>query len=273
MIRKIILPILFFSLISCNNQKIDDINKEINDIKLKNQELEFKIDKLLNKLPESKDIQDIKLYDKNDSEQVKILKLYLSATKWEDRLKYVIDPEKVKPLMKSQYEGENAYTPLKSFTVNESKELEKDWIEISATIAYKAGFRSGASYTQKYYLNFLNNQYKIDWIASTGYNETSFRSFETQKIAEPTKFKVSTILSDIDSSILPKDSYFSVSLDDSSMSESAFIDKNSEDGKKLFDILKDGEKHDVTLFLKYVNKDSYEEILIDKFVKEGWFKE
>ena len=72
-----------------------------------------------------------------------------------------------------------------------------------------------------------------------------------------------------------RNSHFSITL---SLSDSnkegiffGFIPKETADGRKLFDILKDGKEHGVILELEYGPRAQSDNILtINRFVKDGW---
>ena len=51
-----------------------------------------------------------------------------------------------------------------------------------------------------------------------------------------------------------------------------YIYKNSKDGKKIFNIIKDGNSHKLTLKIKYMDYGSSNSntLLIEEFVSEGW---
>jgi len=68
------------------------------------------------------------------------------------------------------------------------------------------------------------------------------------------------------------DTYWAVSFSDMSHKESAdatgYIRKDTPDGKKIFDILKDGMSHNMILESKYKSNDGSNTVEITKFVKE-----
>ncbi len=188
-----------------------------------------------------------------------VLQNYFKAKKWQERLPYVLDPEKVKPLMASIYG--NSY---------ESETYEKDKINIPGeNYPLGKGFKVFID-GETVYLKKTQNGFKIDWEATTGYNPISFAVFKAEKSTKPTVFRENIKLSDYYMSEgLVKSNYLSLKGDGIF---SCWIPISlAGDLKK---ILSDGQYHNVIIEAQYKSftdqYNTWEEIIITKFIKEGW---
>lgn len=272
---KKILSILLIPVISsCVSQSsIDQINKEITDLKLQNQELQYKFDKVVSLIPNSKEIKElnkINLFNKDDSEPVKIVKSYLLANTWEERVKYVLDPEKVKPLMEKRLRNVDL-RKTEIHSVKPPKEIKDNWLEIKAYLPDE----NNELYEYIYYLTKVKNEYKIDWLSSSGYNDETLANILLTQKHEPTKLRLTIVNEPFGSSspltLKPKENYLSLVIYDREV-KTAFVDKYTDDGKKILELLKDGKKHTVILVVRLVENNDFQEFLIEKFVQEGWLE-
>ena len=70
------------------------------------------------------------------------------------------------------------------------------------------------------------------------------------------------------------DKYYSVDLEneEESLGINGYIEKESESGNKIFNIIKDRNSHKLTLKIKYMGYGSSDSntLLIEEFVSEGW---
>ena len=122
------------------------------------------------------------------------------------------------------------------------------------------------------YVKRTGDGFKIDWQATTGTDEYSFEAFRAEKSTVTRQFRVTARLgSEFASDYgLTAAKYYNVRI-----GESAFVLKNSEAGRQLYDIVKDGYAHDVILRVRYEKKNiksGYSRMfpIIVDFVKEGW---
>jgi len=221
-----------------------------------------------------------------------VVESYLKAKDWQERLKYVLEAERVKPAMEKRY---REYTPPEKFKVNPPKQIKDQWVEVDAVIWGKNAFGTEVSNTAQYYLQKTTDGYKIDWEASIGQNSLTAAAFKAQRPKEPLKFRLLGTLSDNYSPFggnYVSETHWSVALKDGDENFIAYgyITKDLEDGKKLYELLKDGETHHLTLTVRYPSDFELEELknygsrggirvfsgsrdaaLIEKFVCDGWF--
>lgn len=220
-----------------------------------------------------------------------VVESYLKAKDWQERLKYVLEPERVKPFMEKRY---SKYEPLEKIKVNIAKQIKDQWVEVDTVIWGKNALGGEVSNTHHYYLQKTNDGYKIDWEASVGLNSMTAAAFKAQRPKEPMKFRVIGTLSDNYSPFggnYVAETYWSVALKDGDENFIAYgyIPKDSEDGKKLYELLKDGETHRLILTVRYPSDLELEELknygsgggirvfsgsrdaaLIEKLVCNGW---
>jgi hypothetical protein len=128
------------------------------------------------------------------------------------------------------------------------------------------------------YLVDTQNGLKVDWAANVGYNPVGFKAWaaggngfctlrvEAQlsdhyELAEDVwhyrEFQKKTHYS-IDCKAYPSDSFY------------GYVLKNSDLGKKLFDILKDGQSHKLIVTIKQASKSYVEDVGIIQLVSETW---
>lgn len=221
-----------------------------------------------------------------------VVENYLKAKDWQERLKYVLEPDRVKPVMEKRY-GNLQYTPPEKYKVNTPKQINDQWVAVEAAISGKNAFGQPDSFPWIYYLQKTDRGYKIDWESSNGYNSISTTAFKAQRPKEPMKIRVLGTLSDNYSPVGRDvaETHWSFGLKDSDENFVAYgyISKDLEDGKKLYELLKDGETHRLILAVRYPSDYELEElknyrsrggirvfsgsrdaVLIEKLVCDGW---
>lgn len=205
---------------------------------------------------------------------------YYAAPKWEDRLAFVLDAEKVKPHMRQQY----------SNNYNSRSYSKKNIIVMDEKISMGQSFKVHVNGSTVIYMKKTSSGYKIDWEASTGHNATSIKYFEMNKSTTATNFRGRVILQSDLSDLgyvdeylhdigITEDRYYSVSIMDVDYNSMyAAVNKTSTDGKRLLNLLKDGKEHKIILQVQYQKKqangwanDGIGYIpVVSKFVSEDW---
>ncbi len=216
-----------------------------------------------------------------------IVKSYLNASTLEEKLKYVRNPEHVKPLMKEWYKNidlSKSQPFLKLVTTNKKiKNLAVgDWAGIMVIFEEgKSSFGKTIEDGASYLLLLTETGFKIDWESSVVYNPMTFRALKAQRPTHSQKFRVmaeltdyynfefrdggnylySILLSELDGTVLKK----------TGESLYGYIRKNSKDGARLYELLKDGEKHAVMLNIRYSSfSENSDQVIIDKFIQIGF---
>lgn len=184
---------------------------------------------------------------------VSVVNKYLYVTKWENRLQYIRNSDKVKPLMAEFYKD---FKPLKQKDILSVKKINEngDWTTVLVEFANHQ--------THPYFIQKKDSEYKIDWESSVPYQPMSIEEFKATHPTQPVKFRLVVQLDDYYNFEFDdlRDKYWSIQLYvvnfDDPMGRTltglnGFIDKNSEDGKKLFDLVKDGKEHAVVMEIMY----------------------
>jgi len=138
----------------------------------------------------------------------------------------------------------------------------------------KNGF--GVEYDDvKWYCMNLIPSVKIDSRCSSGYNPVALRTFKaTYEKGKPSSFRLWAKIDDYYNYeySTARATVYSVHLDDDdNNSVAGYITKDSDDGKKLFEYLKDGKVHPLILELEYGRSSQDSSVVgITKFLQDGW---
>jgi hypothetical protein len=245
-----------------------DLEKQVKDQNLLIEKLIKQNDSLLIVFKVNKEA-DFVITPKNEEDSIIFLiQSYKACKKWEDRLAYVLKPESVKPYMKEYYSDNY-----------KSSIIKKDLISIQG-----GGYQTNESFkvlldgSTNFYCKKTNDGFKIDWEASSGYNPISMKTYMANLSSVPSEFRVKA---NIDTYYNynyrdAQNTHWSISTYDPNDGRiSCYISKSSLEGKKIYEILKDGKNHDLILEIKIdATEDNSGGIgIITKFVKEGWSKE
>ncbi|MGE3757615.1 MAG: hypothetical protein AB7H97_07660 [Pseudobdellovibrionaceae bacterium] len=208
-----------------------------------------------------------------------VLKKYLDARSWEARLDFVRKPDVVKPLMIEWYKEIDfskgkPYLRLEADPETKASDLkEGGWTNIRVVFAEgQNAFGSTVQDAAWYSLQLTSSGFKIDWEASVSYNPMTFKAMQAQKPTDPQKFRVFAELANYyNYEFRDSDSYlYSIRLHEPETYESVYgyIKRDSPDGKRLYEILKDGQKHPVILNVRYHPYASQNNlVIIDTFVQ------
>lgn len=205
--------------------------------------------------------------NENDS-IILLIQSYYACKTWQDRLNYVLRPEEIKSYM------EKYYSPYRSTTIR------KDEVFVQG-----AGFKTNqvfkvivehSDWSFVFYIKKLQSSYKIDWLATTGYNPISLNTFKANLSSTPTEFH---LLACLDSYYNfnyrnAQNSFWSITIHDpDELHINGYISKSTNEGKKLYNILKDGYKlHPVILEIRIDTTDDKwgRTVLITKVIADGW---
>lgn len=207
-----------------------------------------------------------------------VVKKYLSATKWEDRLQYIRDPDLVREKMRKHYEEGNWAGPVKFIEIKQpiySKGQHGEWASVDVVMA-KGENAFGAHIEKKFYyaLRKQSDGYKIDWECSIGYNPLTLVAYKVQMPKESLKYRLIAKLSEFYYGEFSqrKNEYFSINLieDKSRDSIVGYIKRESEDGKKIFNDLKNGEEIAVMVDIKFIPNSNIPSVMIERYIQRGW---
>ena len=209
-----------------------------------------------------KKVTDVIESPQNEADSIVFLiQSYYNSKKWEDRLAFVLNAETVKQHMKDYYSGQ--YLPAK--VLNENIAIQGSNFKLNESFLVQARTREGTIYVKK-----TADGFKIDWDATMGYNPISIKAFELGGNAQSSEFRVTAKFTNA----YPWEGYYTLYLSDNNSGIYSFISKSSVEGKKLFEILKDGNEQ--PLFLQIKSDNSLVEDttvgIITKVVAKGWSK-
>lgn len=189
----------------------------------------------------------------NADSAIAVVDAYLSVDEYDDRLKYILDPERIRPLRDEQNVGRSAYQKptYKIVTKKEPQNIKVgEWVKVEASIKREDNQWKNVIY----YLNKTNSGYKIDWESSTGYNKISATEFQATKPTAPVRVRV---LAQLDNYynyefMRSQTTMHSVSMVDNDQFQygHGYIRKNSEIGEKVFKALKNGGWHYMVFDIK-----------------------
>ena len=152
------------------NHRVEELTLEVNQLKSENEQLKEKI----NAQQTNAAAKDEATHFVSDSIADMLLKFY-SATTVEERAKYVMDPQRVLPLMRNYYKG--GITPLNKFVwVMGDANNHHPKQELAVTIGsglYYLRVELVKNYTVRHIVLRTSQGFKLDWEATVQYGETS----------------------------------------------------------------------------------------------------
>jgi len=196
---------------------------------------------------------------------------YAESSTVEQRLMYVRNPEKCKEIFATYYsDGINGYTPKKFGNCT----FNNGWYTLEEYVEARRGNQPIDIIVNRFFVN-IGNTYKLDWESSNGYNPISWKEFNALKNGQVAKMRCVAILYES-----KYNGYYGIRIRDyiGNSQFTAYLDKNSEYGKELFNLLKDGNPYAVILEMKYAEKDTLynnnwysKEVIIVNYVQRRWY--
>ncbi|MCR5193888.1 MAG: hypothetical protein K6D59_11400 [Bacteroidales bacterium] len=195
---------------------------------------------------------------------IQLIQLYFSAKKWEDRIPLVYKPEEAQKMMPKAYaEGITRY------------EVNKNKISIPGD-NYKAGDKFIAKWDgSPIYIIKTPEGFKIDWIATSGYDEVPLRNYNDLKMTEKNIVHAEFRTMEDDGKSDLGNKYYTIFIDNTFVR----LQKNSAAGQRLSQIVKNS-NDDIRIIVEVQGKrmmngyGDYEYyVLINRIVRENWFSE
>ena len=208
---------------------------------------------------------------------IETVRAYLSTPSNRDRMAFVLNPEKVKPLEDAYWNELWAGHP-------------REWFEIltdtdpaptpAGGIVIKVNIRRVGQRLYDFYLKKTDNGYRIDWEITVGYNPTSIKMLQATKPTTPVRLRLLAKIDDYwnyNASQNARESYWSIMLNGADVDLGhGYVEKNTEIGQRISKILEDGNKHKMVLEVKFISSSSSSIycLLITKIVTlDGWWYE
>lgn len=209
-----------------------------------------------------------------------LINKYLISKSISEKLNYVSDTAEVKSLMHKYYQTKGISELIDIIEVTKIDDSNlPDNIQLHRVEAnYKNTYgRVERRVDEFYVIDYLDKEMKIDWLSSTGNNLINFKSFQLAKSSEIGIFRFVCKLSDYYNYGYygKQNKYYSVecAIPSEKTKVYCYIAKSSDDGKRLFELLKDGASQNLVLAVKYDYRsiDSDEILSIKKLVSSGWY--
>ncbi len=207
-----------------------------------------------------------------------IIKDYFGVEKWEERLSMVLDPEIAKPLMESYYDdwSPTGETKIERITRIDGKGKVDigEYIKLKVTRSGLNAFGNRISETTLYYVKRTPDGYKINWQASLGINEMSWNAYKAQRPTVPIEFRVQATLGNYYNYEFINAQHYWWSIDLENFLY-RYVKKDSESGRRMYELLKDGEGHNLIVKIRFLpNGDpSGNVVLIEDLISDSWLKE
>lgn len=204
-----------------------------------------------------------------------VMEDYIEAKTWQDRLATVLHREKTKTRMEKYYSD----TRLGGSEVEEIVRIdgEKE-IDVGEYIKLKVSYTTSRDRrnTHLYYVKRTSDGYKIDWEASLGINEMSLKAYQVQRLINSMIFRVTAKLDDYYNYEFRNaySGYLSVSLSDDGPGFPlyGYAKRDSKHGKRIYEILKDGEEHNLIVQVRFLRGGDYDSntVLLEDLISEDW---
>jgi len=220
---------------------------------------------------------------KSESEAVALLRSYLMAPKWQDRIQFVRFGERVRPYMQEAY-AKN-YKPWKNENIKIFPEEIKDfpvgtWVSLNAEWDDLA-YTNTRQNTGGIVVFRTREGYKLDWEASLGYNPIKLPVFVAKRDGEPEAFRTSCKLANYYNYEYSKSTgtHFSIEIAADGKRIHGYVSKETVAGKRIFALLQDGQVHPLTLQIKHIgpfgesmnqSQNSGAIVSITNLISESW---
>ncbi|MXZ00010.1 hypothetical protein F4Y93_04940 [Candidatus Poribacteria bacterium] len=196
----------------------------------------------------------------------RVVEAYLLSDTAKDRARFVLNPKTALPRMEKYYRDRN----LRGLKVDAVLRVDGEGDpKVGRYGEYRADVvnRRGSADVQYCYVKNTHDGIKIDWEATIGYNEMSWKAFKASRPKKAVIMRAEAQLSPLYplEFVDAQHAYYCVLM---SYTEHGVVRKNSSAGRRIFNILKDGENHNITVKVRY--SQSGESVIIDDLVSEDW---
>jgi hypothetical protein len=205
----------------------------------------------------------------DDKVKIRDLCTKYATAAYADRYLFVCDGEAMRDKMRGFYRGQLVGSP-EGVVVNECVCIDKERSVYEVDVTLKRGLFQAS---RMYYARKTADGYLIDWPPTAGFNETPIRAYVSTNSRDVQVFRVEAKLSDFYSFEYAdaKPTHISLSLYDGTELLTAYVSRDSELGKKVFSLLKDGNEHNVTLRVSPGSNESNRYVELAGIVSESWY--
>jgi hypothetical protein len=198
---------------------------------------------------------------------------YAESTTIDQRLQYIRNPNDYKELLLMYYADRTlGYTPTRFGRCTENN----GWFTLEEYVEATRGNRPTEIIVYRFFQK-TGDEYKLDWESSIAYNPISWQEFNALKNGQIARMRCIATLDESD-----YDGYFGIRIRDyiGNYQFIAYIDQNSENGKSLFELLRNGGNYAAILDMKYANRDELygnkfysKQVIITEYVQRRWYIE
>lgn len=226
------------------------------------------------------------------SESSKFIEQFLSTITLEERLARTADPDVARQFLGASWSGPSLAHPIRISDGVVKTFHSPDGRATQRTVVY-ADFqnRFGGVGTFAYVLRSGKGGFKIDATETYGLGVMTYTQFINEHPSSPIVFRVIAKLGDdYDYEFSPgslgdygpnvRDRFYAVDMENPdagfvSAYTTGYLDKNNQTAKMLYELLKDGQKHAITIKLIYSDalRHPGQICVIDSFVKDGWIQD
>ena len=266
--------------------ELSNIKKELSDVE---KELSRKVSKkeLLDTLAKHDILTKEKLLDTDSPSREKmtlafvpkepyeeVIIDYFAAESWQDRLAFVLHPNTTEPRMKRHY----GYSKPGDLEVTNIIPIDgKNKIGVGEYVELEVHFKDNQDMPQwhHYYVKHTPDGYKIDWEASLQKNPMTWKAYMVQRPTKPMLFRVAASLDTYYNYEFrdAHNNYLSIQFNIGTLSTLyGYVRRESKSGKRMYEILKDGEYHYLIVKIRFLAGDDPRSntVLIDELVSEDW---
>lgn len=245
---------------SCTEDKVNMMERQ-NKLIAQNQQLQLKVDSLISLKAQVNSV--IITNPKNAQDSIRmIIQQYRLSASISERIQFVDQNSLTLNRMKSYYANGIS-----------SKEIKANEIGFGNQVGeYTEVFCENA----KYYVKKVNGNYLIHWEATTGFNDVSLAEYMSSRNSSPIELKVIAYLGNVyqDNYRDKEAQYLCVEMTDLNNFVWGYVPRNSALGKKLLELLADGNKHRIIV---QITCDRSEDELgytntINKLISESWLE-
>jgi hypothetical protein len=193
-----------------------------------------------------------------------VVEEYLNQPKCENRVNFVLEPDKYRaPLV--------AYYSDKTECVTEHGKVDASGCKATPVGEYCAVTveKLDARYCVK---RVAENDYKIDWPCSVGWNAVTAAQFKSTEQVVPVPFRAMVEMSDYTSSSFSAERFFVIRITDYTGSLYGVVRRESEAGRALYAKISQGGKHQAFLYLAHdaMNEDKLQEVQVVDVLAYDW---
>jgi hypothetical protein len=200
------------------------------------------------------------------------------ATPCMARLPFITNPDGDRAAFEEKYKGLSCKQKYESLDTSDCKAPADDGYCYPLVVwgRGKNAFGVEGADSVNYCMQQTPQGFKIDWRCSLGYNPVTVPAFRTQHaFNQPAVFRMRAKLSYYYNYEFSeaKQTHYSLSLEDKEFAhiDGAYVPRQSADGQKLFDVLKDGKEHTVVIELVYrPNSQDSSVATVTRLLGFGW---